>query len=289
MKSESPSKRPFHQRVRAYLLGSVGGVLLVGITGGILAKPLEGVPNFLFNAILRTLASLFSGYVETIHRDIGEARSDRFVETVYVMLFVVCILEMCSLAVKGVISARSNHREAEEAKLKALVLRDISAGFSALQEKKKSIEEIEDQAEASDAAKEIMRDFDELKYKAKSIGIMKEKTKSPDTFVEEGEDALNRAKKLKTVVYYMASISLCSVVIFVVFFIGDVYTRKAEIFIERSIEIVAPTIPPERVLQLRAKYRAIDSAQKFYDLRADLLIIANDNKVTLPQFKVIRR
>jgi hypothetical protein len=71
--------------------------------------------------------------------------------------------------------------------------------------------------------------------------------------------------------------------------VADSYTQNASTFVDRSIEILAPTIPPERVLQLRAKYRSVDNAQKFYDLHDELQALAKEKNVTLPQFKVIKR
>jgi hypothetical protein len=70
---------------------------------------------------------------------------------------------------------------------------------------------------------------------------------------------------------------------------GDLYTRQAIVFVDRSIEILAPTIPPDKVLQLRARYRAVENAQMFYDLHDKLTTIAKEKNITLPQFSVIKR
>lgn len=66
------------------------------------------------------------------------------------------------------------------------------------------------------------------------------------------------------------------------------YSAKASIYIERSIDILAPKIPPEKVLDLRAKYRLIDNAEKFYALDSELKTIASETNSTLPAFTVIK-
>jgi hypothetical protein len=74
-----------------------------------------------------------------------------------------------------------------------------------------------------------------------------------------------------------------------VVYAGDLYTRQAIVFVDRSIEILAPTIPPDKFLQLRARYRAVDNAQKAYDLHDELTTITKEKNITLPQFSVIKR
>jgi hypothetical protein len=77
-------------------------------------------------------------------------------------------------------------------------------------------------------------------------------------------------------------------VLYTSMFLEDTYTRKACIFVERSIDILAPYMSSEQLLQTRAQYRSVDNAQKFYDLDARLQSIATSNKVQLPPFTVIR-
>jgi hypothetical protein len=77
-------------------------------------------------------------------------------------------------------------------------------------------------------------------------------------------------------------------VIIISFSLRDTYSRNACIFIERSIEILAPTIPPEKVLQLKAKYRSVDDSRKFYDLNDELQRTAREKNITLPKFTPIQ-
>jgi len=66
------------------------------------------------------------------------------------------------------------------------------------------------------------------------------------------------------------------------------YTIRAARFLDRSIEIVAPVVDHHTVLRLRASYRAIDNAKKFYVLEDEIRAIARDKRLTLPDFKSIR-
>ena len=71
-------------------------------------------------------------------------------------------------------------------------------------------------------------------------------------------------------------------------FIQESYTRKACIFIERSIDILAPSLDNETILKLKAEYRSIDNANKFYALEAKLRLLEKEKHVKLPKFTVIR-
>lgn len=62
------------------------------------------------------------------------------------------------------------------------------------------------------------------------------------------------------------------------------YKTSASNYVERSIDILAPHVAPEVALELRAQYRAIDSASSFYSLRDKLNDIAAQLNVDIPDF-----
>ncbi len=71
------------------------------------------------------------------------------------------------------------------------------------------------------------------------------------------------------------------------------FARKHRIsafsFIDRSIEIVAPYIADKERLELRARFRSVESARQFYLLEDDLRNLAKQHPVRkLPDFTSIR-
>jgi hypothetical protein len=115
----------------------------------------------------------------------------------------------------------------------------------------------------------------------KEIKAEEEKTNPDDILTQLG-------KRKKTFLRAGVPVALLMTVLYTLMFLQDAYTRKACIFIERSIDIVSPCISPEKVLQLRASYRSISKAKEFYDLDTQLQTIAINNKIKLPKFTVIR-
>ena len=67
------------------------------------------------------------------------------------------------------------------------------------------------------------------------------------------------------------------------------YTVRAAIFLERSIEIVGPGVDHQTLLRLRAAYRSIDNAKKFYALEDEIRAIVRGKDISLPEFKSIKR
>jgi len=67
-------------------------------------------------------------------------------------------------------------------------------------------------------------------------------------------------------------------------FIKNQYTQEAVVFTERAIEIVSPYLTQAEILDLRAKYRAVDNANKFIELEKSLRVISKNNGVDLPDF-----
>ena len=65
------------------------------------------------------------------------------------------------------------------------------------------------------------------------------------------------------------------------------YTYNAIIYIEKSLDILAPKISEKKRLELRAKYRMIGSYESFAEFNSDLISIAKEKNITIPEFKLI--
>jgi hypothetical protein len=66
------------------------------------------------------------------------------------------------------------------------------------------------------------------------------------------------------------------------------HSRRAALFLDRSIEIVSPYLDERSRLDLRARFRSIESAKEFYELEDRLRAIANQHSAKLPWFESIR-
>jgi hypothetical protein len=65
------------------------------------------------------------------------------------------------------------------------------------------------------------------------------------------------------------------------------YSRRASIWAERSVEIVAPNISAEERLVLRSELRSVQTAVQFYAFYEHLHAIAQRSSVSLPAFSPI--
>jgi len=243
----------------------------------------------LSSAILRSLTFMFHNYVEVIHKEIGAARSDQLVKSMYAALFGLSIALCCQFVFQVIVKVRDNQKQAEEDSLKGYKLANLLQRYEALRSESKAIDLLNDETKIAEALKDVKTKHAELIDERKALETDKTKQITPEEILEESGRWILRAKKFKRFGYYIASSGIVILTLIVVLVVGDVYTREASVFVERSIEILTPSIPPDKVLQLRSKYRAVDSAQKFYDLNDELLTIAKEKNVALPQFSVIRR
>ena len=83
-------------------------------------------------------------------------------------------------------------------------------------------------------------------------------------------------------------IALLSSIAYMEMFFRDTHAIRAELFIERSIEIVSSAIDEKERLQLRSQFRAIETAADFYKLEDRLRGIAKRESLTLPVFTSIK-
>ncbi len=214
---------------------------------------MKGTTGFILNGLLRTLTFIFHGYVETIHRDIGEARQDGLGEITYLVVVGLGLILLRLIVGWVEIFAEGKYRKRHKLKYRVQRLADPTVTT------------------------------DELRYNTKNPDELKEK------LLEDFEDLVKWHSSVKKVTLCFRALILISLMFFLYISAKISYTESASNFVDRSIEILAPTIPPEKVLQLRANYRAVDSAQKFYDLYDELQKTAKEKNVTLPKFRVIKR
>ena len=92
----------------------------------------------------------------------------------------------------------------------------------------------------------------------------------------------------KTIARVMLPVAGISSVLYLGMMFQDIHANEAAIFVERSIEILAPHVDGAEVLRLRASFRSIETAQDFYTLEAELRESAARKDVTLPEFTSIR-
>jgi hypothetical protein len=286
-----PSPEPlFYQKARAFLQRSILGMIIGGIITSALYDLMKGTGGVLATAILRSLTFMFHSYVEMIHQPIGDGQGDQLAKAIFIVLIGSFLVTTSLAAVAGVQRIKGDHKKAEELKykIKKLALREESIeAMKALEEKVANVKATE--CKSTEVVEDLEKSLAALKEIAEGLEDPDAKTKSTSELVEESERVIRLVKRSKRFGYSSLTGFLIASIYVAVFLVGNLYTREASTFVERSIEILTPNIPPDRVLQLRAKYRSVDSAQKFYDLHDELQTIAKEKNVTLPKFTVIKR
>ena len=124
---------------------------------------------------------------------------------------------------------------------------------------------------------------------AEITSLMKKANGETDEKQVTPEGLLQRVVKLRKKLLIIA-IPCCLVIslLYMSTFIEGIYTYKAGRYAQRSIEMLAPCVSNQMVLELRAEFRSVDSAQKFYDLDERLRGIAEEHGVVLPDVWIIR-
>lgn len=287
MDNTNSPESSFYHRANNFLQKNILGLIILGLFINDLSNTMSSSSGFIFNAVLRTLTFVFHSYVETIHREIGAARSDQLVKTIYTVLISMGITLSCVLTIRAIATVKGNHKRAEQIKLKARRLADLMASIKALEDKITSYRAAGNKS--IEAVEEVEKELDGLRKEKEQFLALEDKAKGLSDIVEESDDVTTKLKRLKRKLYYGSVFALLLFAYLTASLVGELYTRDASTFVERSIEILAPTIPPDKHLQLRAKYRSVDSAQKFYDLHDELQTIAKEKNVKLPSVLVIKR
>lgn len=65
------------------------------------------------------------------------------------------------------------------------------------------------------------------------------------------------------------------------------YTYNAIIYIEKSLDILAPKLNENERLKLRAEYRMINSYESFEKFNTEIILLAKEKNIKIPEFKII--
>jgi hypothetical protein len=102
-------------------------------------------------------------------------------------------------------------------------------------------------------------------------------------------EMLKRLDKARKLVFTgLLPLALISSLLYAEELIDTIHATDAYIFVDRSLEILAPHIDESQRLQLRAQLRSIESASDFYALEDSIRSIASTNHLKLPNFKSVR-
>ena len=120
--------------------------------------------------------------------------------------------------------------------------------------------------------------------------LLKSKIENPKSSQDlSPKELLIRLKKIRSrIFWFLIPMAILATLSYSHVLFETTHALKTAIFIERSIEIIAPSIGENQRLQLRADYRAIDNAEKFYILYDKLHELANAHSVDLPEYSPIR-
>ncbi|MFA4919633.1 MAG: hypothetical protein WC581_10330 [Thermodesulfovibrionales bacterium] len=131
----------------------------------------------------------------------------------------------------------------------------------------------------------LLRTMKKLGSKLERKKEDKEEIENLDKFKK---DSLEKLKRLKKIVYFgLFPVLLLSSLITISQFMRNLFEYKAVVYVERSIEMVAPKISGQQYLELRALYRAVDTKEKFLLLQQELIKYSKANGVNLPDFKLV--
>lgn len=98
----------------------------------------------------------------------------------------------------------------------------------------------------------------------------------------------SRVRRRFVLLWVWVPMALLTTVLYSETLFKTVYSTRAAMFIERSVEIVSPYIDEHERLELRAQFRGIESAADFYRLEDRLRSIPARHSIELPDFKSIR-
>lgn len=121
------------------------------------------------------------------------------------------------------------------------------------------------------------------------------KKNSVENVEENGESLKNKLKKIKSYngfKYDYILITIISGAMFIYVISATIkhhYTYNAIIYIEKTLDILAPKIDENTRLQLRAEYRMINTYDKFIAFNNKLIFISKEKKIVIPEFKIIVR
>jgi hypothetical protein len=129
-----------------------------------------------------------------------------------------------------------------------------------------------------------------LKSHLNTLQMRGEEEKVP---IEDVNDSItqritNITGKYKFLVIATVLLGIFSTIVYPEQYFRILHSINAASFLQRSIDIVAPSVGPSETVSLRAQFSSIDSAADFYALEDRLRNIADENSIELPEFKSIR-
>lgn len=128
----------------------------------------------------------------------------------------------------------------------------------------------------------LVRSYARIQRDVENLGNRNEKELTAEGVIKEV-----RAKR-RSILVKLIPMAILSTVLYSESMFSTAYSRKAALFLERSIEIVAPYLNERARLELRAQFRSIETASDFYQLDTRLRVIARENSAKLPKFDPVR-
>lgn len=235
----------------------------VGVFGAVLISVLgSALWEFVFrdsivalgNCTLSLMSSLWGGYVDLLHRDIGKLRSDLLIVPIFIFVILILIFTPFMVYHFLVIWMRRANREWDE------MCEEYGVSIDAAQGEVKR--------------KRDGKTSDEIHAEIRGI-------------IATGRAKLNSLRKL--IYYGLLPCALAGVAVYTLVFLQGTYSRGAGVWADQSIEILRPYVSDHEHIKLRSSLRAISSAKQFYELEETLKAYAVKASVELPTFIVIRR
>ena len=128
----------------------------------------------------------------------------------------------------------------------------------------------------------LFRGYGKIQRELENIGNRSDQELTVEDLTKEVQ--ANRRSTLVRLI----PLAILSTVLYSETLFSTLYTRKAALFVERSIEVVAPYVDERARLELRAQFRSVETASDFYELESRLRAIAREHSAKLPEFYSIR-
>jgi hypothetical protein len=109
-----------------------------------------------------------------------------------------------------------------------------------------------------------------------------------NTIIKPKIDAERVDKKFKIIRVFIFAYLIIFSVILVSNFTRDIYQYRTILYIEKTIDILAPFVDQQTNLKLRSTFRQIDSKSKFILLENQFIEIAKKNNIKLSEFNFIQ-
>lgn len=109
----------------------------------------------------------------------------------------------------------------------------------------------------------------------------------PETQVDLPLPALPFDGRSRFTVPTMVTLSLLNLLMYSDLLVTEMYQHRSVLWVERSLEIVRPSVGEARFLELRGHYRAVEDAEAFFVLWRAIRQAAEQRGIVLPKFTPI--